>query len=279
METTDEEQSPKCTENIRFLDLIRKPKFGQFFLKAFFFEPQDCILGSHVRRRSRNKKGENETRSAHTQGTQFTAGRKPGAHGPGITTPRIRKARIGCELLTELQGSVKSEPCEEIEGSCLSTIRLKERPNSHKFFSYKWNRMESQWCTFTRCDTWQLRYPNSLVRNARTNFGRQSLSHHYVSVHAGRKRCKSCQRIMKRIVCKTTCASKGREVTLRHKRAHNNSDVLSMPRGNQKILQNVELWPNSIRVATGQTRINKDKPYMQRVEEFFSRGIISLPKS
>ena len=62
---------------------------------------------------------------------------------------------------------------------------------------------------------------------------------------------------MKRIVCKTTCASKGLEVTLRHKRAHKNSDVLSMPRRTQRILQNVELWPNSIRVATGQTRIYK----------------------
>ena len=86
-------------------------------------------------------------------------------------------------------------------------------------------------------------------------------------------------KIMKRIVRKTTYASRGPEVALRHKRAHKNSDVLSMPRGTQRILQNVELWPNSIRAATGQTRIYKDKQHMQRTVEFFSRGIISLPKS
>ena len=35
---------------------------------------------------------------------------------------------------------------------------------------------------------------NSLVRNTETNFGRHGLSHHYVTVYAGRMRCKSCQR-------------------------------------------------------------------------------------
>ena len=35
---------------------------------------------------------------------------------------------------------------------------------------------------------------NSFVRNARKIFGRQSLSHHYAPVYAGRMRYKSCQR-------------------------------------------------------------------------------------
>ena len=43
---------------------------------------------------------------------------------------------------------------------------------------------------------------NSLVRNAGTNFGKQSLRHRYVPIHAGRKRCKSCQRMEMRIVRK-----------------------------------------------------------------------------
>ena len=41
-----------------------------------------------------------ETRSARVQDAQFTAGRTPGAHGPGITTPRIRKARGGPQAET-----------------------------------------------------------------------------------------------------------------------------------------------------------------------------------
>ena len=47
--------------------------------------------------------------------------------------------------------------------------------------------------------TWaKCRVLNSLVRNARTNFGRQRLSHHYVPVYAERMRRKSCQRKWKR---------------------------------------------------------------------------------
>ena len=39
---------------------------------------------------------------------------------------------------------------------------------------------------------------NSFLRNAGKNFGRQSLSHHYAPVCAGRMRCKSCQRKWRR---------------------------------------------------------------------------------
>ena len=43
--------------------------------------------------------------------------------------------------------------------------------------------------------TWaRRRVLNSLVCNAKTDFGRQSLSHHYVPVYAERMRCESCQR-------------------------------------------------------------------------------------
>ena len=58
---------------------------------------------------------------------------------------------------------------------------------------------------WTKC-----RVLNSIVRGARTNFGRQRPSHHYVPVHAERMRRKSCQRkVETRIIRKTTYASKG----------------------------------------------------------------------
>ena len=49
--------------------------------------------------------------------------------------------------------------------------------------------------------------------------------------------------------------------------------------GNRDKLQTWNLDPKfHQRVAIGRTRIYKDKQYMQRIEEFFSRSIISLPK-
>ena len=80
----------------------------------------------------------------------------------------------------------------------------------------------------------------------------------------------------KRIVRKTTYSSKGPEVTLRDTWAHKNSDFLSMPRE----LQDVELWPNSIResqlAGRGFTRTSST---CKELKNFSSRSIISLPKS
>ena len=167
METTDGEQSPFCTENIRFLDLVRKPKFGQLFLKAFFFRTTRLYRRFARATSKSQQKKENETRSAHTQGTQFTTGWKPGAHGPGITTHRIRKARGGCELLTELQGSVKSEPCEEIKGSfsLSSPLQRASQFTQILFLQMKQNGKPAMHIHQMN-DTWQLRYPRWLQNAA-----------------------------------------------------------------------------------------------------------------
>ena len=61
----------------------------------------------------------------------------------------------------------------------------------------------------------------------------------------------------------TTCTSK------RPTWAHKNSDVLSMPREAEMILQDVELWPKFHQsVGIGRTMSYKDKQYMQRIEDF-----------
>ena len=59
---------------------------------------------------------------------------------------------------------------------------------------------------------------------------------------------KMSKNIEKKIVRKTTYVSKGPEGTLRNMWSHKNSHVCKhMPRETERILQDVELWPNSIR--------------------------------
>ena len=66
------------------------------------------------------------------------------------------------------------------------------------------------------------------------------------SLYAGRMCCKSGQRKMeKNIVRKTTYASKGPDVTLRNTWGHKNSDVVSMPRETERILQTWDFDPIS----------------------------------
>ena len=78
----------------------------------------------------------------------------------------------------------------------------------------------------------------SFVRNARKNFGRQSPSHHHTPVYVGRLRCKKLTKKMeKKIVRKTTFASKGPHVTLRNTWGQKKSDVFGMPRETERLLQ------------------------------------------
>ena len=80
---------------------------------------------------------------------------------------------------------------------------------------------------------------------------------------------KMSKNIEKKIVRKTTYVSKGPEGTLRNMWSHKNSHVCKhMPRETERILQDVELWPNSIRESQlGRTRIYMDKQYIQRIKE------------
>ena len=79
---------------------------------------------------------------------------------------------------------------------------------------------------------------NVLVRNTETNFGRQSLSHHYVPVSTRRMRCKSCQRRWKRELFAKDILSLERTKSNTPKYMDSqNSDVSSMPRETESNLQ------------------------------------------
>ena len=80
--------------------------------------------------------------------------------------------------------------------------------------------------TWAKCDVLKL-----LVRNAETNFGRQSPSHHLCqSLRWKNALYKLSKKTEKKIIRKTTYASKGPDVTLRNTWGHKNSDVSRMPR-------------------------------------------------
>ena len=79
---------------------------------------------------------------------------------------------------------------------------------------------------------------NSLVRNAETNFGRQSLSHHHVPVSTRRMRCESCQQRWKRELFAEDSLSLERTKSNTPKyMGSQNSDVSSMPRETESNLQ------------------------------------------
>ena len=99
--------------------------------------------------------------------------------------------------------------------------------------------------TWARC-----KVLNLLVVNAETNFGRQkSKPSLRTSLRWKNALYKLSKKIEKKIVCKTTCVSKGPEVTLRNPWINRTLTFVSMPRETERILQDVELWPTSIRVS------------------------------
>ena len=127
---------------------------------------------------------------------------------------------------------------------------------------------------------------NLLVRNAETNFGRQSLSRHYVPVSTRRMCCKSCQRRWKReLFAKDNSSLERTKSNTPKYTGSQNSDVSSMPGETESNLKTWNLTQFHQRVAIGRTRIYKDKQYIQRIKESSSmmlrrhRRTISLPKS
>ena len=110
---------------------------------------------------------------------------------------------------------------------------------------------------------------NILVRNAETNFGRQSLNHHYVPVSTRRMRCKSCQRRWKReLFAKDNLSLERTKSNTSKYMGSQNSDVSSMPRETESNLQtwNFDPIPSESRDLPDESY--KDKQYMQRIEEF-----------
>ena len=110
---------------------------------------------------------------------------------------------------------------------------------------------------------------NILVRNAETNFGRQSLSHHYVPVSTRRMRCKSCQRRWKReLFAKDNLSLERTKSNTSKYMGSQNSDVSSMPRETESNLQTWNFDPIPSESRDWPDESYKDKQYMQRIEEF-----------
>ena len=65
--------------------------------------------------------------------------------------------------------------------------------NNYRYKEIEEGESSNSLATWAKCKGLKL-----LVRNAETNFGRQSLSHHYVPVSTRRMLCKSCQRKWRR---------------------------------------------------------------------------------
>ena len=91
-------------------------------------------------------------------------------------------------------------------------------------------------------------------------------------------RCKSCQRRWKRaLFAKTIQPSRGPKVTLRNTWAHSTPTFQACLGEPRVICRRGTLTQFYQRVASGRTRMYKDKQYMKGIQEFSS--IISLPKS
>ena len=126
------------------------------------------------------------------------------------------------------------------------------------------------------------------VRNAETNFGRQSLRHHERTNQSLPEECvvkvvnedgnENCSQ-------KTTWASKRPQVTLRNTWAHTTPTFQACFGKPRVICRRGTLTQFHQRVAIGRTRIYKDMQHIQRIVELSSmmlsrhRRIISLPKS
>ena len=116
--------------------------------------------------------------------------------------------------------------------------------------------------------TWaKCRVLNLLVRNAETNFGRQSLCHHYVPVSTRRMHCKSCQRRWKRGLFAKDNSSL--ETTKSNSTWAHRTPTFQACLGKPRVMcRRGTLTQFHQRVAIDRTRSYKDKQHMQRIEDF-----------
>ena len=106
--------------------------------------------------------------------------------------------------------------------------------SSYRYKEIEEGKSSNSLTTWAKCNVLIL-----LVSNAETNFGRQSLSHHYVPVST-RMRCKSCQRRWKReLFAKDNLSLERTKSNTPKYMGLQNSDVSSMPRETES---NLKTW-------------------------------------